>query len=782
MSMCTQLKHTKKIALMTWYHYHNYGTALQAYALYSTISRMGYAVDIVDYRPVGPAVLRPEKNVKRAYLKKAANKVIHAAARRGGQIYQPHERELRFNLFLKEQLTFSNHCDTLADLESLNDVYDTFVCGSDQIWSPSGANPHYFLDFAGDSKLKIAYAPSIGRSKIEDDDINSLVQKYSSRLDFISVREREGANIISSLLHKQVQTNLDPTLLLDAAFWSERFAEANTSKTKYMLIYMLGHNESHWKTAYEIARKLGLSVKAIPVFQRDLRRVGCIKSAIGPAEFVSLIANASYVCTDSFHGVAFSVNLKRDFCVFERFSAKDSANQNTRIYDILNRLGLAGRLFSRASNVEDVLPNVDWGKPLERLASERSKSIEWLRIALSAKSAKEHYKQNVVQNRSLCCGCSSCEAVCPVGAIRMEVDGEGFWRARVNEEQCVSCGKCRQVCPFICRFQETDIKNGVLFSYKTDDLKKRSSSSSGGAAADLAESRAFSGSAVLGARFDIASHGPVHQLILPNQKERLVQFAGSKYMQSKVSPTLKQLVQLVKKDEPLTLFGTPCQIAGMRNLLGNRNDILYIDIICHGVPTRYLYDRYLEWLGEKNGLDLAKALTIFRYKSKGWREKHIYTTDGSKEICLSQKKDPYYLMFEAGQCYARCCYECPWRDKSVADVRLGDYWGPRYQDDKTGVSMVVALTDSGEKAVRLLRASGKIERNPITDYFKSQQTTNFREPVFRLAIIRDLRDRTKSISETASEYGRPIADMRDLMKIKNELIMPIKAIAKWARR
>jgi coenzyme F420-reducing hydrogenase beta subunit len=760
----------RRIALMTWFTYHNYGTSLQSAALYQTLRGLGYEVDVIDYSPRGiRRTNRPMNPSVSGFSKKAIRKIERHFA--SSPNYSPKGREILFEAFLDKKLSFTTPCPTMADLEGLNDSYDTFVCGSDQIWSPPNFDPHFFLDFAGNDRLKIAYAPSVGLPCVDNQDIAMQMSKLCGRIDVLSTREESGSRIVSDLTGRKVATVVDPTLLLDREEWVRVASETDFHiEEPYLLAYMLGHDERQWGQVYALGKRLGLSVRVIPVFLRDLEREGCITEPVGPLEFVSLIAKARYVCTDSFHGVAFSVNLGVEFCAFERFKRTSKINQNSRIYNLLDKVGLRGRLMTGDADDEALTDPIDWEGHEKRLSEERRASFSWLEDALKIEPKVSKFKNNICHNRTLCCGCTACETVCPVDAITVQLDAEGFWRARVDENACVSCGKCRRVCPFIDHSSSNVINDGKLFSYKNSNHLQLLQSSSGGAGAAIAKSAVESGMAVLGCSFE-AGKGAVGKLVEPKDSGELAMLAGSKYMQSRMGDAL---AEAAAHKGPVLITGTPCQVAAARNLLGERDDIAYVDLICHGVPTRYLYERYLEWLSKEYGIDSRKAEISFRYKPKGWHERYICTSDGVHETCLHQRRDPYFLMFEAGQCYAPCCYECPWRNTSAADVRLGDYWGPRFQEDKTGVSMVLALTERGSEVVNGLVASGELHEQPVTDYVGYQQTENDLEPVFRADVIRKLADPSIGAVSVSEEFAEPVARKREL----RERIEPFKSFAK----
>lgn len=368
-----------RAALMSWFQYHNYGTALQVFALSETMSRLGLEVQVVNYRAKGvPQSSSPSVLIERLY------KGVSRRLRKRSQVlsYSNTGREQAFDRFLEEHLSFTSLCKTKTDLQKLNETYEVFVCGSDQIWAPSVFDPHYFLDFAGDNKLKVAYAPSVGLPKIANRSIAKRMGELAARIDRLSTREESGSRLIEEITGREVTTVLDPTLLLGADEWRLLCGRTEKQDGAYLLAYMLGRNEAHWESIEALASALGMKMKVIPVFQDDTARQGCITEPIGPKEFVALINGASFVCTDSFHGVAFSINFQKEFCVFERFSKADPNNQNSRIYNILSKTGLEDRLACEGIGMTRMESRIVWAPVHEALEAERYRSLGWLSDSL----------------------------------------------------------------------------------------------------------------------------------------------------------------------------------------------------------------------------------------------------------------------------------------------------------------------------------------------------------------------------------------------------------------
>lgn len=735
-----------KVGIMSDLQNLEYGTALQLVALSEVIKKLGCEPRVINYRVSSKMVNYPDKSATRMVSRKITGKLHKIANPR----YVSEKRRAGLEEFLRGNLQFTDRCDFLSNLESLNGEFDYFVCGCGDTWGSDDFNPRYYLDFVSDDRKKIAYAPSFGSNGISDRNIVSEIGRLSSQIGHISAREESGAKFLSRLTNREVRTVVDPVFLLNRSEWDGLFPDKyDKNDEPYLLAYMTRQDNENWKTVSDIANRLHLPVRIIPMFQKDLKRNGRIVEANNPKDFIKLIKNAAYVCTDSSFGMAFSI------IYHKQYSAIDSANKNLQ-------------------------SETDYDSVNERIEQMAHESLEFLKDTLAEEPVhlantdyKGKGKNNIRSNYSLCCGCGSCKCECPTNAIDIKLNDDGFYEAVVDESTCVSCGACVRACPFV-NNEAKPIEDGRIYSFKSQSPDVLGKSSSGGAAFHMSQIALESGYSVCGCEFDVESQSARHILVNPSASGMLGRLQGSKYMQSEFS----EVAHLMHDDTDgkYVIFGTPCQIAGVRNLLRDRNDILYIDLICHGVPSYHLFRKYRDFLARKEHLNIDELEVIFRDKSKGWRERYIYSHDSAHGKSVHQSKDLYFLSFEAGYCYSHACYECPWRDSSSADVRIGDYWHEKFNNDKTGVSEVIAMTDAGDKAIDALIASGcaDIHSQQIEDYTTVQQMRNNREPLFWDSYIKELADKDIPLEDTFKRYVKPFNSINKIGRMAGKMIKMIR--------
>lgn len=325
---------------------------------------------------------------------------------------------------------------------------------------------------------------------------------------------------------------------------------------------------------------------------------------------------------------------------------------------------------------------------------------------------------------------------CPKRCISFKQDSEGFQYPKVDETLCIQCGLCENICPVL----NDGTVRVPLSSYAAinDNEEERLKSSSGGIFILLAKKIISEGGVVFGAKFN-EQWNVVHAY---SEKEAgLSAFMGSKYVQSRIGTTYTQAREFLNAGRKVLFSGSPCQIAGLRNFLRKDYDnLLTVDVICHGVPSPMVWQEYLSEIKEnarkcENTVSLSPNRSIsesdtllgskeveiegitFRDKRLGWKKFSFAltlaeaTADGKKNsVSLSHihNKDPYFLGFNNYNLYLRpSCYQCPVRDlRSGSDLTLADFWGietliPELDDDK-GVSVIMVNTEKGQQLIKQL--------------------------------------------------------------------------------
>ncbi|MGN0202621.1 MAG: Coenzyme F420 hydrogenase/dehydrogenase, beta subunit C-terminal domain [Candidatus Cryptobacteroides sp.] len=304
-----------------------------------------------------------------------------------------------------------------------------------------------------------------------------------------------------------------------------------------------------------------------------------------------------------------------------------------------------------------------------------------------------------ITDKKNCCGCSACAQKCPKRCISMREDPEGFLYPEIDKDRCIGCGLCESVCPEL--NQGVPKKPSLVYAAKAKDDRIREASSSGGVFSLLAETVLEEGGVIFGSAFNDrweAEH------IFVEDKESLPGLRGSKYMQSVVGQTFSQAKDFLDKGWQVLFSGTPCQIAGLKNYLGKDYDnLLAVDVICHGATSPKVWRLYLDELARKKCGCVSDV--SFRDKTSGWKQYSI-SICGEKGIEHREHfaDNVFFRLFLENVILRPSCYDCPAKSgKSGSDITLGDFWGidklmPEFDDDK-GCSVVSVNTDAGRRAL-----------------------------------------------------------------------------------
>ena len=359
-----------RVGILTWHFYDNAGSFLQALALQHVIELCGYSVKIIDYR----------KNFHYKGIKRCLWRIFERLFFLFPDFLFP-RYAMKYYLLQRKYMKLVP-CNSLSDLLKTNKIFDTFVCGSDQIWAPNVLDNAYLLSFVEDEKKRIAYAPSIGLPLIPER-LKSIYASNISKFQSVSVREKHGAELLKREFCISAQVVLDPTLLLTGEEWDKLIKIPVVKESSYVFCYFLGKNSWQVEFAKKIAEKEGKKLFIMSPHSDYSNYADRYWNNLTPDYFIGFLRNADKVLTDSFHGMAFSVNFKKDFLFFHRFAVADPVNQNSRVDSLADLLGLQGRLV-----VEDMQncnhPAIDFKAVFEKLQAERQKSISYLEKALAS--------------------------------------------------------------------------------------------------------------------------------------------------------------------------------------------------------------------------------------------------------------------------------------------------------------------------------------------------------------------------------------------------------------
>lgn len=323
------------------------GTSLQAFAVSKFIANAGYPNKVINYDEYSGHFLwqiKPKLNailLTILDLSPAISQMICSSKYAKLQISR--KQMDKFNAFETQYLPLTKRRYTsLKSLQKDFSDLDACICGSDQIWSPYFFDPAFFLSFISSTKTKkIAYAPSMG---ITDEKLVGEQQReLIKQIDYLSCREKEAAQIVENITGRSVPVVLDPTLMLPENEWFKMESEnENKQSEKYILTYFL-HTDSYQDSIPHSYIKALKEKTGLPVYNVSLfNLVNSIEAdkqfdTIGPLDFLSLVKNAEWICTNSFHCCIFSHIFARKFFVFERYmkGGNTGSNQNSRIHTLL---------------------------------------------------------------------------------------------------------------------------------------------------------------------------------------------------------------------------------------------------------------------------------------------------------------------------------------------------------------------------------------------------------------------------------------------------------------
>lgn len=394
----------KKVGIVSCYFQHNYGSMLQAYATQMALDKLNVENETIDISGFNHEVKRAKikyfikasltsdillskKGMAKSVLKKKLSKNRYATLSK--------KREEKFDCFAKSYFRLSKKYASKTELgEKCEKEYSAVLVGSDQLWLPGNiAADYYTLNFVPDSVNTIAYATSFGQSELPRDSAEKA-SIFLKKIKHIGVREESGQRLVKKLADRNVPVVCDPTLLFTGEEWMRIQKEEPIIKGKYIFCYFLGNNPPHREFAKRLREQTSCKIVTLAhldeYVKSDEGYADEMPYDIDPAEFLNLICNAEYVCTDSFHCSVFSILYKRQFFTFRRYVRNTRQSTNSRLDTLFCIAGISDRMMTGNEAIKDCLQiSTDFETVHKNLEQVRQRSYEYLREALNDKGSTD---------------------------------------------------------------------------------------------------------------------------------------------------------------------------------------------------------------------------------------------------------------------------------------------------------------------------------------------------------------------------------------------------------
>lgn len=712
-----------KIGLILSFRGTNYGMMLQAFATQSYLDSKKISNEIITITPditVKNSVTKVFRHLSPAALssslKKRKRRKIVAADRQISSAYN--ERANVGRVFISEYLhdivCYSGYENAT---KATKNKYDCVLIGSDQQWAPACFySPLNTLLFVPDDVIKASYATSMGVSEIPFYTRKRLRQ-FIERMDYVSVREETGRKIIQGVCKRtDVEVVADPTLLLTCADWEKAIADSELSVEPYVFCYFLGDSVEPIRLVNSYAKSVGLKVIAVRNIESYSTEKVDYEDAVvldGPTvdEFVNYIRHAELVCTDSFHATVFSLINSVEFATFYRTKHSDKNSRNSRIDDLLNKLGLSNRVcYGERSLKEITKEKIDYAKVQDTLSTMREHGRAFIEKIISGSDKKRTVCSNVTEySREECCGCGVCSLKCPKKIISMVADDEGFFYPRIEKsENCIQCGVCASVCPVHNRERAKTIDLGKAYYAYSKDEALCKKSASGGVAQGLYKSFVSESGRCYGATYSKDFKSVIYKGTASLGETN--EFLGSKYVKADQS-LLYQNVKEDLKTQKVIVIGLPCDIAALKQYIGDGNttqrNLYACEVICHGPTTPIALESYVSDLEKKESSKLV-ALNC-RDKRPYWKPYYISACfENGDEVSNPFTGSALERAFQAVK--RPSCNSCSFKDgSSCADLIIGDYHAAKKgtkEYNPYGVSICFPITEKGTEMLKMLEDGG----------------------------------------------------------------------------
>lgn len=333
--------------------------------------------------------------------------------------------------------------------------------------------------------------------------------------------------------------------------------------------------------------------------------------------------------------------------------------------------------------------------------------------------------------REKCTGCRACEQICPTKCIEMVNDKEGFAYPIKDEKKCIHCNLCKKVCPILNKIEKNE-EEPEVYALRNKDENVVLNSSSGGAFTSIMQSFCDNNTVIFGVKFD-ENLKVVHDYVYDIKDTDI--FKKSKYVQSNIGNTYKKAKEFLNQGKKVLFTGTPCQIAGLKKYLNKEYEhLLLVDLICHGVPSQKIFDKYIEEVKSKYKKDI-KSINFREktYKNNIWNSKNIkIKLENNKDIIENSVDSPFLRGYHCNLFLRPSCENCTFANPNrFSDITIADCWGiEKLNKDMNvheGQSMIVANSKKGKEIIEKIKLNSELIKLNLD--FAIENNRQFREPI-----------------------------------------------------
>ncbi len=382
-----------------------------------------------------------------------------------------------------------------------------------------------------------------------------------------------------------------------------------------------------------------------------------------------------------------------------------------------------------------------------------------------------------------CTSCQMCAAVCAKNAISISLDIDGFYRPAVDENACVDCGLCTKVCykfePDIEEYGKDKLKTTILYGASAKQNDVVSNTTSGGIADLLTRQLIEDGYKCVGVAYDSKIDKPVDRI--ETTKEGIINFRGSKYVQSYTLDAFKEIVKTCK-NEKYAVFGTPCHIFALDKYLRQRavrDNYILIDLYCHGCPSMNVWSKYVNEVKQLTGSTKIENAN-FRSKVRGWGNFYVaLKVYGDSTYYSDNRRNEFFDLFFSDQVLNEACNNCKLRSTlEYTDIRLGDFWGKQYVLNTKGVSAVSLVSENGKKLFEKIADKVSYKEEQYEDFlpWQSWEKSHHPKEKLRIDLLSQLRDENITLRESINTIYRQQSLKRKLSRYAKNIVhmMPLK--------